>query len=322
MPALRAAIDPSLPLRTLFDAPLTLSDGATVGFEPTNAIGGAAACAARTLRPDLGFDVPIAELPIVNYMSGRDTGIDFTAIPVFLTRRFVHGLSFKAAKGGIDQVSDLNGKRIGVGYWGHTDTTWARGILAEDYGLDTDSVTWITYNEEQVPKAVLPPNIVHVPRLNLDQMLVSGEIDAAIHHHGAAVEISDTALQPLVPDWQQAEKDWFARTGVFPILHVVVIQNHALREHPTLARELYAAFQEAKDHSYEHLRGSDLSAADLASGLKSGFPVPELDHLGPDPMPYGLEANRTNLEMLAEMATAQHVLSRVPSIDEIFEPCE
>jgi 4,5-dihydroxyphthalate decarboxylase len=321
---MRAVINPYLPVRPLFDAPLILSDGTSVRFESTNAVGGNAAAAARMLRPVLGLDFEIGEMPIVNYLSARDMGLDLSALPVFLTRRFVHRLTFCRAAGPVTDPAQLAGRRVGLGYWGHSDSTWARALLAADYGLDLDRITWVTSEEEQVPGAVLPPNVVHVPHLDLDQMLRSGELDAVIFPHGKTLDLPDNGpVTPVIRNWEKAERCWFTQTGIFPVLHVVVIRDRVLQEHPGLASELLAAFTRAKATALErHGGGTPLTGDDLRCALKSGFPVPELAHLGPDPMPYGLEANRAGLEMLSEAAAAQHILSAVPSIDDIILSCD
>lgn len=323
MPVLRAIMNPYVPLQALFEAPLELSDGATVVFEPTSAVGGAAAAAARMLRLVPGFDFEIGELPIINYLSARDTGIPISAIPVFLTRRFCHSLIFRGANSGVEHPKDLEGKRVGVGYWGHSDTTWTRGVLAESYGVDLDSITWVTFHEEQVPKGGLPPEFVHIPRLDLDQMMMSGEIAGAIHHYGKSIEPSASpSITHLLPNWENDEKQWFKDTGIFPILHVVVIKNSVLDEHPSLASELFAAFVKAKAAAFDRIRrGETLSESEKASAIHSGFPIPALAHLGPDPMPYGVEPNRHNLETLIRMAYNQHVLSKPPAVEQVMLPC-
>ena len=122
--------------------------------------GGARPAMARMIRELPGLDYDICDLPLVNYISAKEHGAKFTALPVVLTRRFQHGGIWGDERQGIREPKDLEGKRVGLGYHGHTDLTWVRGIMSDVYGVDLNSITWITSDPEGVPRAKLPSECV------------------------------------------------------------------------------------------------------------------------------------------------------------------
>ena len=222
----------------LGDYPLTraflemprLADGTTLKIRNFAETGGARPAMARMIRelPDLDYD--ICDLPLVNYMSAKEHGAKFTALPVVLTRRFQHGGIWGDERQGIREPKDLEGKRVGLGYHGHTDLTWVRGIMSDVYGVDLHSITWITSDPEGVPDAKLPSNVWQIPSCSFPALVASGVIAGAVLPFNQRFD--DPAVRQLVTDRPAAEREWFQTTNVFPQLHTVVVKDFGARGSP------------------------------------------------------------------------------------------
>lgn len=251
------------------------------------------------------LEFQVSEMAITTYLCARDHHKPFTAIPVFLLRNFAHsGLSYNTTSG-VREPKDLEGKRVGVRAYTVTSGTWARGILATEYGVDLNKITWVIFDEEHVAEYEAPGNVVKAPEgKTMPEMLAGGEIAAAI---GAGEAKSDD-VKPLFPNASEVEAAWFQRTGIFPINHTVVIQNTVLKEDPWVAESLFHAFGQAKT-SYLQQVEKDGADARLARLQKI---------VGPDPYAYGLEANRKALEGIIKFAHDQQVLSQAPKAEDIF----
>lgn len=312
----------------LGDYPLThallqsprLADGTQLRLRTFAETGGARPAMARMIREHPGLDYDICDLPLVNYFSAKEHGAKFTAIPVVLTRRFEHSGIWGDERQGINEPKDLEGKRVGLGYHGHTDLTWVRGILSDSYDVDLDSITWITSDPEGVPHAPLPPNVWPIPGCSFDALADHGVIAGAVMGHNQ--RFKDPAIRRLVPDLPGAERDWFEKTGVFPPLHTVVVKDSVLAARPTLATELFRAFTASKAAAYAKA-GKGMTDAEIAEAPRTGFFVSPQDrqkrpYLGDDPLPFGLEANRAGFEMIARFARRQKITASQPPIEELF----
>lgn len=256
----------------------------------------------RRMVRQLEFDV--CEMAITTYLAAREYHKPFTAIPVFLVRAFHHRAIACNTAAGVNTPKDLEGKRVGVRAYTVTTGVWARGILAHEYGVDLDKVEWVIFDEEHVQEFKLPDNVRQAgPGANMASMLASGELAAAI----GAGKVDSPDVKPLIAEGAKAEKEWFGKTGVYPINHTVVVKDSLLEAHPTLARDLYELFGEAKE-----------------AFLLSGQPDEELvrirELVGGDPLPYGIEPNRKALEMIVQFAREQHILSADLRPEEMFAP--
>src|SRR4051812_27379329 len=202
---------------------------------------------------ELEYDV--CELAITTYLCAREHGKRLTALPIFLVRGFHHGAIVANAPG---DPKRLEGERVGVNR-GYTVTTgvWARGILAEEHGVDLDQVTWVLSGDEHVAEYRPPANVVSAePGKDLGEMVRAGELAAAIGVDG---------LTPLIADAEEAGFDALRGRGHYPVNHLVVVRDELLEAHPELPASVFAAFEEAKDLYVERLRGgaiADTSPAD------------------------------------------------------------
>ena len=245
-----------------------------------------------------GLEFDVAEMALSTYLCARAHGKAFTGIPVFLTRAFYHGGISVSAASGIRSPKDLEGRRVGVRSYTLTPGVWTRGLLETEYGVDLDAVTWVLSGDEHVAEYVAPSNVVSSPNSNLGEMLLSGEIDAAI----GAGRIDSPDVRPLFSDPEQADADWHRRTGIYPISHMVVVKNAALEATPGLAEELFNVFKAAKTPYIQRLQsGATAEPADTAL-------VKMADAVGGDPLPYGLESSRKTLETFIDFNVDQGVI--------------
>ncbi len=255
----------------------------------------------RRMCRNLEFD--ISEMAITTYLTAKRYGLPFTAIPVFPVRAFHHSAGVGNTKAGVTQPKDLEGKKAGVRAYTVTTGVWCRGILAEEYGLDLNKVTWVLADEEHVEQfhKDAPPNAQYQLGAKLAEMLEAGELAG-----GVGLGRSESPdIKPLVPNAAQAQKEWYQKTGCYPINHMVVVKDELLQQNPWLAPALFRAFSEAKQQWLNSASPDDLAKA--RGGIIEG-----------DPYPYGIGPNRTALETIIRYATEQTILTRPFSPEEIF----
>lgn len=263
----------------------------------------------RRMVRHLEFDV--CEMALTTYLCAKAHGKRFTAIPVFLVRGFHHGAIACNTGAGIREPKDLEGRRVGVNR-GYTVTTgvWARGILADAWGVDLDRVTWVRSGDEHVAEYVAPANVESLPdgSPSLEELVASGDLPAAV---GLTMEAAGVA--PLIPDAAEAGLSALRDRGLYPINHLVVIRDDLLAEHPTLARAVFDAFAESKRRYIEAL------AVGQSDGSVSDHMYRRvMQTTGRDPLPYGIEPNRAVLETLMRYAVTQRILAEPLDIDTLF----
>ena len=260
----------------------------------------------RRMVRTLEFDV--SEMAITTYLTAKAHGKAFTALPVFIMRQFHHTPIVYNVKSGVKSPKDLEGKKVGVRAYTVTTGVWARGILATEYGVDLDKVTWVVVDEEHVQEYRKPSNVMERPGANLGEMLVKGELAAAI----GAGPIDSPDVKPLISSAREAEAAWYRKTGIYPVNHTVVVKDSLLQADATLAPRLFAAFKDAKAVFLKQLGSGAQLPAD-AQALAQRRSV-----VGDDPLPYGVAHNRKALEAVIQFAHAQKILPRVVSPEEMF----
>jgi 4,5-dihydroxyphthalate decarboxylase len=262
----------------------------------------------RRMVRELEYDV--CELAFTTYLCAKEHGKRFTALPVFLVRGFHHG-AIVCNRDVVAEPKDLEGKRVGVNR-GYTVTTgvWARGVLADEHGVDLDRVTWVLSGDEHVAEYRPPENVVPIePGADLAEMLVRGELAAAI-----GVDADGPAIAPLIRDAPAAGYDALRRRGHYPINHLVVVKDELLEAHPELAPAVLAAFAAAKDLYVERLRAGAIADPSAADRMYERV----LAITGRDPLPYGVEPNRAMIEELIDHAVRQRILRRRPAVESLF----
>jgi len=266
----------------------------------------------RRMVRELAYDV--SEMALTTYLTAREYGVRFTALPVFLVRGFHHGAVLVRRDGPITEPAQLAGRRVGVNR-GYTVTTgvWARAIMATEYGLDLDRVTWVLSGDEHVAAYTPPRNVVPAGSgKKLGQMLLDGEIDAVI---GAAIDSPDVV--PLIRDPVAAATAALRDHGLYPINHLVVVKDEVLERHPEAATAIFEAFAESKRRYVAKLRSGAITTPDAADRLHAQV----MQATGwSDPLPYGIEPNRHVLDMLVSQARRQRILRTAVDFDSLFAP--
>jgi 4,5-dihydroxyphthalate decarboxylase len=263
----------------------------------------------RRMVRELEFDV--CEMAFTTYLCAKAHGKPFTALPIFLVRGFHHGAILHNTTSGIRTPSDLEGRRVGVNR-GYTVTTgvWARGILADEYGVDLDRVTWELTGDEHVAEYRPPANVVPMRAgASLDDMLAAGEVAAAI---GATATHPDVA--PLIRDAEEVAFEALRRRGLYPINHLVVVKDELLREHPGLAPAVFDAFATAKRVYVERLRTGAIAAPTPTDLMY----LRVMEITGVDPLPYGIAPNRPMIEELIGHAVRQRIIDRPSAAEDLF----
>ena len=257
-----------------------------------------------------GLEFDVAEMAITTYICARAHGKAFTAIPVFPMRAFHHGAILYNTQSGIKTPKDLEGRRVGVNR-GYTVTTglWARSILQHEYGVDLTKVTWVLSGDEHVSEYRPPSNVVSIEAgSTLEDQLVSGGVVAAI-----GVPIDSPDVRPLIPEAQEAGFRAMRERGLYPINHTVVIKNALLDAHPGLARDVFAAFSEAKRLYVEQLQADQIAAPSPSDKV-----FRRVAAMIGDPLPYGIEPNRHVLEAIIQYSVEQKIIEQAVAVDDLF----
>lgn len=272
------------------------------------------------------FDV--AELSLSSYLIGLSKPErPFIAIPVFPSCVFRHSGIFVNADSGIHDAKDLIGKRVGTPEYQMTAAVWIRGILAEHHGVPVDSMTYFTGGAEQPGRAeklklTLPPNI-QVERIGptqtLSQMLLDGEIDALYTARTpSSFKAGGGKVRRLFPNYGEVERHYFRQTGIFPIMHVIVIRREVYEANRWIAQSLYKAFLEAQRRSYEDLR-ENVVLKTMLPWLNSNVDEAR-DLMGEDFWPYGVERTQTTLSTLLRYSREQGLTASAMAPQDLFAP--
>lgn len=275
----------------------------------------------------------VSELGMTYFLrtfQGQDS--PFLAIPVFPNRAFRHSAIYVNRASGIEKPEDLNGKTIGeLALYGHDAGIMPKGTLMHEYGFKPETCRWIIggldwpmkpidYVSKPHPANV---NVSDIPKgKELGAMLEDGEIDALISADNPKCILENSPkVGRLFPDYPAVERDYFKRTGIFPIMHTVVIRKDLLAQNPGLAKTVYQSFCEAKDFAvkdYEH--GRIFNNAGTMFPWFSRFTEEDRAVLGNDWWPYGIAANRKALEAILRYHFEQGIMERLFTIEEIFVP--
>ncbi len=273
----------------------------------------------------------ITEMSISSYVLQVSRGEgDYVAIPAFVSRAFRHSGFFARKGAGIATPADFAGRRIGVPEYQMTAALWMRGILSDDYGVDAASVHWRTgaldrgVRRERLELA-LPAGMRVEPIAEgetLQGLLLAGEIDGLLAPKPPQAFLDgDARLKRLFPDFEAAERDWHARTGFFPIMHLIGLRRSLAEAHPWLPRALYDGFVAARDAALARLREIWLGNANRLSLPWLGASMERtLAALGPDYWSYGYTANRAELAAVCRYSAEQHLAARQVDPEELFPP--
>jgi 4,5-dihydroxyphthalate decarboxylase len=262
------------------------------------------------------FDV--AEVSASSFLLAKDLDHPIVGVPVFLHRRFRHEFVFVNTKKGIKKPTDLIGKKVGVKSYQVSAILWMRGILEQEYGVPHKSIHWYSEIDEDIE--FVPPADLKLTRLannqTLEDMLVSGELDAVIHADLIDPYINgDPNVARLFDDYKAEEINYYKKTGIFPIMHVMGVKKEIVDANPWVPISLYKAFDRAKAIAMKRLFNPRI--VPLAWYRHAWEEQRQL--LGNDPWEYGLtDANRHTLNTLIGYSHSQGMIKRKLDLDEIF----
>ena len=293
---------------------------------------------ARDLRAE-GIDLTVLELPIeeiffrftkfrewdASEMSfGKTVSLmarpapEIMPIPVFPSRVFRHSAIYVGEKSPIRQPQDLEGRKVGIPEWAQTAGIYVRGLLQHEYGVDLARIQWYQAGVQQPGrvekvKLHLPEGvrITAVPDKSLAGMLAGGELDAVI-------SARNPGGRRLFEDYVSVEERYFRKTGIYPIMHVVVLRRDSYERDRWVAMNLLKAFEAAKRESMQRLVEIGLSHVPMPWLAEHARRWREL--AGEDFWPYGLEPNRPTLEAFVQYSHEQGITQRRLKVEELFAP--
>jgi 4,5-dihydroxyphthalate decarboxylase len=268
------------------------------------------------------FDV--AEMSMGRYAALVSQGDRrFVAIPVFPSRVFRHSAIYVRQDSEIREPQHLQEKTIGIPEWAQTAGIYARGMLSDQYGIRLNGINWVQAGIHEAGRteevALNLPDGIRLSRRTdrtLDEMLTSGEVDAIISAHPPHCFEQKRGVVRLFSDPQAVEWAYWERTGIFPIMHAVVVKRAVFEANRWIAMNLLDAFTIAKTNSLKR----------AAEGTASRFPLPFMnshvarlvERFGEDYWPYGIQENRTTLSAFLQYAHDQGVTRRKLEPDDLF----
>jgi 4,5-dihydroxyphthalate decarboxylase len=289
----------------------------------------------QLLRPRQTFqrmlddrEFQVSELSLASYAALKGRGdCPFVAIPVALSKIFRHSCIYVRTDAGIKTPADLKGKRVGTSQYSSTALVFMRGMLQHDHGVAPSDMHWFmgglsTFTEQPLIPLDLPGNV----RLDflpagqtLEAMFEAGELDALLSIYIPSLFLNGSPrIARLFPSFKQVEQDYYRRTGIFPIMHTVVLREDVYKAHPWAAKSIYQAFRAAKDLAVEGLYDTD--ALQLALPWLLDYVEESWRVFGKDFWSYGLEPNRATLAAIGRYVHEQGLSPRVVSPDELFAP--
>jgi 4,5-dihydroxyphthalate decarboxylase len=271
------------------------------------------------------FDV--SELSMGAFLTAAARGRrPFVGIPVFPSRTFRHRCVFVNSAAGIEKPEDLRGKRVGVPEYSMTAAVWLRGLLEHEYGVAPREIHWVQAGEEQPGRKdrvdfEMPAGIrlENKSDRTLNEMIESGEIDAVMSPRMPTCFVANSpCVRRLFPNYKEVEMSYFRKTGLFPIMHVIVIKRSIYEKEPWVAETLYKAFCAAKEICMRELYDTNILRISLP--WTSAEYEQTRDLMTADYWPYGLGPNRRNLETLHGYLYEQGLIKQTINLDELFAP--
>lgn len=263
----------------------------------------------------------ITELSLSSYTMLREQGWrSYKALPIFTSRRFRHSAIFVRSDSKLVSGEQLAGKRVGVPDFHMTAAVWIRGILKEDFGVNTQDIQWFTGRVERVN---LPPEIAASVQpvgkeARLFDWLLEKKLDAVIYAHLSTPPIAagkDAPVRCLFPDPAQTEREYFQNHGVIPIMHLLALKEQHLEKGLGIAKRIERVLRKEKKKFYDKLEL--VSSAGVLPWF-ANYIKDTTNVLGPDPWPHGIEANSKGLNKFLDYSLEQGLIRRRPGLRELF----
>jgi 4,5-dihydroxyphthalate decarboxylase len=240
---------------------------------------------ARTVAME--FD--ISELSLISFLQAKTYGRKLVLLPAVNLSRFQQPFLMCDSTRGVMRPKDLVQARVGVRLFTATTLSWLRGILADDYGVDVTKIKWFVWQKPNVPEWHDPPNVTMIPQQDLKDMLLKGEVDAI-----QADPIDDPRIKTVIADPDAAAKAWQTKhNGAIQINHMIVVKEELTRTDPDALREVWRLMSESKRAAKESPQNAAFT-------------------------PFGLEANRHNVEIVIDYAFRTGMIPRRFTVDELF----
>jgi 4,5-dihydroxyphthalate decarboxylase len=270
----------------------------------------------------------ISEFSLANFCAivSAPGGGDIVGLPVFPSRVFRHSSIYVNEKSGIRSASELQGRTVGIPQWSQTATVYVRGFLQHDAGVPLASIKWVQAGVDQAGrhepvKSRLPDGVTveAKPDRTLSDMLIKGEIDAMITARPPRSFLEGKpGVKRLYPDYRKEEERYFAKTGIFPIMHVVAMKRKVYEANPWIARNLFDAFEAAKRAAIPRLYNIQSSYLPTAWIPDDRGRMHRLLFSDGEPWPYGLELNRATIEPFLAYCDEQGITQRRLAPEELF----
>lgn len=236
-----------------------------------------------------GGDIDVAEMAMTTHLLALEFGKPLAALPIPLWRRLHHGNLVCPVDSLLRGPEALEGTQVGVRAYSQTTGVWIRGILASQYGVALDRITWVTVEDAHVAEYRDPSNVVRAPGgRSLRELMQAGEVSAIMGERN----VDPAGVRPVIPDSDAAAAQWLEHTGIFPVNHILSLRAELLVRYPWLPGELMRVCDEARQQ------------AEAGGAARS--------------QPYGLEPNRASLQTLCDFAADQGLTSRAYQVDEVF----
>jgi len=256
---------------------------------------------------------------------------DYILIPVFPLRLFRHKSIFIRNDRGINKPEDLRGKKIATPGYSSTSLTWIRGIVQHEYGVTPDDIQWVIASKDSSSKAsgspskqenVLPEGMAYTEGpegQDESDLLESGAVDALFHAaEPRAIVEGHPKVARLFPDYRRTERDYFSKTGIFPIMHAVAIRKDVAKQRPWLPEAVFNAYSQAKQLTYDYMQKSAWYKGSLPWFGQEFEETRKI--MGENYWSYGIASNRKTLEALFQYSYEQGLTKRKLTTDELFHP--
>ncbi|MBI4430669.1 MAG: ABC transporter substrate-binding protein [Candidatus Omnitrophica bacterium] len=262
-----------------------------------------------------------SEMSLASYLISKSKKSDFIAIPVFPARAFRHSSIYVSLQSQIRDPKELIGKRVAQAEFQQTAGVWARGILENIHDVPLDSIKWFNWYKPRTPVEIIRQYYVEdLPSADIaEEMLLNGELDAIISASMPKAFVANPPrLKRLFPNCKDVEADYFRGTGIFPIMHTVVLCEEIYKADPWIATSLHKAFDKAKTIAYSTLNSRSAFGLSLAWFGEAVREQKEL--LGQDLWGYGLDRNRHVIETLIKYLLQQGLIAHALNVEDCFAP--